>query len=57
MVDRKYKSRYKIYTIYLPPEWKDLIKKRADQLGYRGITDYVRSLIRSDLEKAGLLPQ
>ena len=38
-----------------PQEWKELIKKRMQQLGYKTMSEYVRSLIRRDLEEAGLL--
>ena len=38
---------------YVPPEMKELIDKRVKELAHSGTSDYLRSLIREDLLKAG----
>jgi len=42
-------------SLVAPAEWKPLVQKRMAQKGYISLGDYVRDLIREDLEKAGLL--
>ena len=45
------------YKIEVPvsPEWKQLIKKREKMKGFKSTAEYVRHLIRKDLEAAKLL--
>ncbi|PUA31279.1 MAG: hypothetical protein B7O98_09555 [Zestosphaera tikiterensis] len=51
------RERKKMWHIGLvvPIEWRSLILRRIDMKGYISVSDYLRSLIREDLEKAGLL--
>jgi len=41
--------------LVVPAEWKEKVQTRVKAKGYTSVGEYVRDLIREDLEKAGLL--
>jgi len=52
VVDR---DKFQAVIVYIPKEWKSLIHERVNQLYHRSVSEYIRSLIREDLVKSGLL--
>ncbi|MEM3265427.1 MAG: hypothetical protein QXE05_08160 [Nitrososphaeria archaeon] len=47
-------EKYRISTV-IPITWKEKVNIRAREMGYTSVADYLRSLVREDLEEAGLL--
>lgn len=48
-------NRYTRVNVTIAYEWKELILKRAKELGFSTISDYIQHLIRKDLVGAGYL--
>jgi len=55
MIEKKERKKMWHIGLIVPIEWRPLILKRIDKMGFMSVSDYLRSLIREDLEKAGLL--
>ncbi|MEM3265432.1 MAG: hypothetical protein QXM14_01345 [Fervidicoccaceae archaeon] len=47
-------EKYRISAV-IPITWKEKVNIRAREMGYTSVADYLRSLVREDLEEAGLL--
>jgi len=48
-------SKWEKVCVYVPKEMKELMEKRVKQLAHSGMSEYLRSLIREDLLKSGII--
>jgi len=52
--ETKTRKMWRVVTV-VPYEWRQLIERRVKEKGYTSVGEYLRDLIRTDLELAKLL--